>query len=74
MEGFEYQKTGQPLIDPQTGKAIESYWYTPYEHEFYARNKLAPLLESKTIWDIMELDFEHEWLPKKMEKIDDTQQ
>jgi hypothetical protein len=61
VENFDYGRFESFYKDPGTGIPMETYKYSPFEHVQYARNVLEEKLNKKTIWDIMELDYEHEW-------------
>jgi len=47
------------------GEQIQVSLFNPEHIAAWAEARLRQPLEAKTIWDIMELDFAHDWLPKR---------
>ncbi len=47
------------------GEQIQVSQFNPEQIAVWAETQLRRPLEAKTIWDIMEFDFAHDWLPKR---------
>jgi len=67
---FEYPGVGakeRAAVRMRTvlGEQIEASPFTPDRIAAWAEAQLKGSLESRTIWDIMEMDFAHDWLPKR---------